>query len=122
MLKNDQIWPEIGISDHCWLIRCPVDGLQSVTFLVSKPKCQSQECNIFGFDTGFETKMSFSDGLAGGCGARAVSRKTPIYFIDHQSDSQYFFHHQEREVDPIVNRQVHNSRERGRAWWHLVQE
>ena len=37
---------------------------QSVTFLVSKPvskpKCQSQECDIFGFDTGFETKMSFS--------------------------------------------------------------
>ena len=45
MLKNDQIWPEIGISDHCWLIWCPVDG------------------------------------LAGGFGARAVSRKTPIYFI-----------------------------------------
>ena len=37
--------PEIGISDHCWLIWCPVDG------------------------------------LAGGCGARAVSRKIPIYFI-----------------------------------------
>ena len=35
---------------------------QSVTFLVSKPKCQSQECDIFGFETGFETKMSFSDG------------------------------------------------------------
>ena len=37
---------------------------QSVTFLVSKPvskpKCQSQECDIFGFETGFETKMSFS--------------------------------------------------------------
>ena len=45
MLKNDQIYPEIGISDHCWLIWCPVDG------------------------------------LAGGCGARAVSQKTPIYFI-----------------------------------------
>ena len=45
LLKNDQIWPEIGISDHCWLIWYPVDG------------------------------------LAGGCGARAVSRKTPIYFI-----------------------------------------
>ena len=43
--RNHQIWPEFGISDHCWLIRCPVDG------------------------------------LAGGCGARAVSRKTPIYFI-----------------------------------------
>merc|ERR1712209_129906 len=36
---------EFGLSDHCWLIRCPVDG------------------------------------LAGGCGAQAVSRKTPIYFI-----------------------------------------
>ena len=38
----------------------PMRG-QSVTFLVSKPvwkpKCQSQECNIFGF----ETNMSFSD-------------------------------------------------------------
>ena len=45
MPRNHQIWPEFGISDHCWLIRCPVDG------------------------------------LAGGCGARAVSRKTPIYFI-----------------------------------------
>ena len=44
-LKNDQIWPEIGISDHCWLIWCPVDG------------------------------------LAGCCGAQAVSRKTPIYFM-----------------------------------------
>merc|ERR1712223_919087 len=33
---------------------------QSVTFLVSKPKCQSQECDIFGFETGFKTKMSFS--------------------------------------------------------------
>ena len=43
-------------------------------------------------------------------------------FIDHQSDNQYLFHHQERKVDPIVNRQVHNSRERGCAWWHLVQE
>ena len=31
-----------------------------MTFLVSKPKCQSQECDIFGFETGFETKMSFS--------------------------------------------------------------
>ena len=31
------------------------DGDQSVTFLVSKPKCQSQECDIFGFETGFET-------------------------------------------------------------------
>ena len=45
MPRNHQIWPEFGISDHCWLIWCPVDG------------------------------------LAGGCGARAVSRKTPIYFI-----------------------------------------
>ena len=45
MPRNHQIWPEFGISDHCWLIRCPVDG------------------------------------LAGGCGARSVSRKTPIYFI-----------------------------------------
>ena len=45
LLKNDQIQPEIGISNHCWLIWCPVDG------------------------------------LAGGCGTRAVSRKTPIYFI-----------------------------------------
>ena len=43
--KNDQIQPEIGISLHCWLIWCPLDG------------------------------------LAGGCGARAVSRKTPVYFI-----------------------------------------
>ena len=34
---------------------------QSVTFLVSKPKCQSQECDIFGFETDFETKMSFSE-------------------------------------------------------------
>ena len=36
-----------------------------MTFLVSKPvlkpKCQSHQCNIFGFETGFETKMSFSD-------------------------------------------------------------
>ena len=30
---------------------------QSVIFLVSKPKCQSQECDIFGFKTGFETKI-----------------------------------------------------------------
>ena len=45
LLKNNQIWLEIGISDHCWLIWCPVVG------------------------------------LAGGRGARAVSRKTPIYFI-----------------------------------------
>ena len=37
---------QIGISEHCWLIWCPVDG------------------------------------LAGG--ARAVSRKTPIYFIGIQ--------------------------------------
>ena len=37
-----------------------LSGGQSVTFLVSKPKCQSQECDIFGFDIGFETKMSFS--------------------------------------------------------------
>ena len=43
--KNDQIWPKIGISVHCWLIWCPVGG------------------------------------LVGGCGAWAVSRKTPIYFI-----------------------------------------
>ena len=49
MPRNHQIWPEFGISDHCWLIRCPVDG------------------------------------LAGGCGARAVSRKTPIYFIIEMS-------------------------------------
>ena len=27
LLKNDQIQPEIGISDHYWLIWCPVDGL-----------------------------------------------------------------------------------------------
>ena len=47
MPRNHQIWPEFGISDHCWLIQCPVDG------------------------------------LAGGCGARAVSRKTPIYFIPY---------------------------------------
>ena len=37
---------------------------QSLTFLfsepVSKPKCQSQECDIFGFETGFETKISLS--------------------------------------------------------------
>ena len=45
LLKNNQIWPKIDVSDHCWLIWCPVDG------------------------------------LAGGCGAGAVSRKTPIYFI-----------------------------------------
>ena len=38
--------PKIGISDHCWLIWCPVGG------------------------------------LAGGCGARPVTRKTPIYFIE----------------------------------------
>ena len=25
--KNDQIWSEIGISAHCWLIWCPVGGL-----------------------------------------------------------------------------------------------
>ena len=37
-----------------------VGDTQSVTFLVSKPKNQSQECDIFGFDTGFVTKMSFS--------------------------------------------------------------
>ena len=36
---------QIGISEHCWLIWCPVDG------------------------------------SVGGCGARAVSRKTPIYFM-----------------------------------------
>ena len=47
MPRNHQIWPEFGNSDHCWLIRCPVDG------------------------------------LAGGCGARAVSRKTPIYFMTY---------------------------------------
>ena len=29
LLKNDQIQPEIGISDHCWLIWCPVGGLVS---------------------------------------------------------------------------------------------
>ena len=27
LLKNNQIWLEIGISDHCWLIWCPVGGL-----------------------------------------------------------------------------------------------
>ena len=43
--KKDSIRPKIGISDHCWLIWCPVGG------------------------------------LAGGCGARAVSCKATIYFF-----------------------------------------
>ena len=54
---------ETSCSQH-WRSRTKQDknssSKQSVTFLVSKPKCQSQECDIFGFDTGFETKMSFS--------------------------------------------------------------
>ena len=38
------------------LLRSTRPTWQSVTFFVSKPKCQSQECDNFGF----ETKMSFS--------------------------------------------------------------
>ena len=36
LLKNDQIQPEIGISDHCWLIWCPVDGLAGGAWAVSR--------------------------------------------------------------------------------------
>ena len=46
---------DIGVGDACFFNNAMFN--RSVTFLVSKPKCQSQECDIFGF----ETKMSFSD-------------------------------------------------------------
>ena len=53
-----------------------------MTFLVSKPvlkpKCQSQECDIFGFDTGFETKMSFSGVHHGGWNCLKV-----CFHLDH---------------------------------------
>ena len=39
--------------------------------------------------TKFGPKLAFLSGLAGGCGARAVSRKTPIYFIFIMDMVQY---------------------------------
>ena len=67
------------------LTSCVLDNPIQITIVIVRPAALSKNDQIWpkiGIFVHFGPGLAGSfGGLVGGCGARAVSRKTPIYFI-----------------------------------------